>query len=70
MSRKKGWVIKNIDKNNLKKIINKTEEGKIEYMKVSSKEYSCNINKEQIYIKDIQSGKEALLLGTELVKII
>ena len=43
---------------------------KIEYIKVISKEYSCNINKEQIYIKDIQSGKEALLLGTELVKII
>ena len=39
-------------------------------MKVSPKEYSCNINKEQIYIKDIQSSKEALLLGNELVKII
>ena len=41
---------------------------KIEYIKVISKEYSCNINKEQIYIKDIQSGKEALLLGTEFIK--
>ena len=46
MSRKKGRLIINNVENNLKKIINKTEEGKIEYMKVSSKEYSCNINKE------------------------
>ena len=65
---RKCGVIINIDENNLKKIINKTEEGKIEYTKVSSKEHSCNINKEEIDIKDIQSGKEALLLGTELIK--
>ena len=66
-SRKCGVLI-TIDADNLKKIINNSLIGELEYKTVSKKEHTCDKPTNKIELSNVQTGTEMMKLAEQLIK--